>query len=67
MRPNLVTQLDSAQAARQQGDDRVHVSLHHLMRLRHKATGFSFLPKQPVHSILAGRHASRFRGHQGQS
>ena len=62
MRPNLVTQLDSAQAARQQGDDRVHVSLHHLMRLRHKATGFSFLPKQPVHSILAGRHASRLRG-----
>jgi uncharacterized protein (DUF58 family) len=33
-----------------------------LVRLRGKATGFSFLPRQPVHSILTGRHASRLRG-----
>jgi uncharacterized protein (DUF58 family) len=33
-----------------------------LMRLRFKASGFSFLPRQPIHSILSGRHASRLRG-----
>jgi uncharacterized protein (DUF58 family) len=27
-----------------------------------EARGFSFLPHQPVHSLLAGRHASRLRG-----
>jgi len=32
------------------------------MKLEFKAQGFSFLPRQPVHSILAGRHASRLRG-----
>ncbi|MFV0280679.1 MAG: DUF58 domain-containing protein [Rhodoblastus sp.] len=32
------------------------------MRLNHQARGFGFLPKQPVHSLLAGRHASRLRG-----
>ncbi|MBT8040752.1 MAG: DUF58 domain-containing protein [Gammaproteobacteria bacterium] len=32
------------------------------MRLRFKASGFSFLPRQPVHSVLSGRHASRLRG-----
>jgi uncharacterized protein (DUF58 family) len=32
------------------------------MRLRFKASGFSFLPRQPIHSILSGRHASRLRG-----
>ncbi|WP_374307416.1 DUF58 domain-containing protein [Methylocella sp.] len=41
---------------------RVYVSLDDLLRLKHRAKGFSFLPKQPVHSILAGRHASRLRG-----
>ena len=40
----------------------VYVSLNQLVRYRFKATGFSFLPKQPVHSILSGRHASRIRG-----
>jgi len=33
-----------------------------LMRLRYKASGFSFLPRQPVHSILSGQHSSRLRG-----
>jgi uncharacterized protein (DUF58 family) len=41
---------------------RVHVTLDELLRLRHRSKGFSFLPKQPVHSLLAGRHASRLRG-----
>lgn len=41
---------------------RAHVDLAGLMRLKHRATGFSFLPRQPVHSLLYGRHASRLRG-----
>jgi uncharacterized protein (DUF58 family) len=41
---------------------RVTVTLDDLLRLQHRAKGFSFLPKQPVHSLLAGRHASRLRG-----
>ena len=40
----------------------IHASLDELARLRFKATGFSFLPRQPVHSILSGRHGSRLRG-----
>ncbi|CAH1668839.1 MULTISPECIES: DUF58 domain-containing protein [unclassified Chelatococcus] len=41
---------------------RVYVTLDALLRLRHNAKGFSFLPRQPVYSLLAGRHASRLRG-----
>ncbi len=40
----------------------VYVSLEDLVRLQHKASGFSLLPRQPVHSLLSGRHASRLRG-----
>jgi uncharacterized protein (DUF58 family) len=40
----------------------VYASLADLVALRFRASGFSFLPRQPVHSILAGRHASRLRG-----
>jgi uncharacterized protein (DUF58 family) len=41
----------------------VHVTLENLMLLQHRTRGaFSFLPHQPVHSLLAGRHASRIRG-----
>lgn len=43
-------------------DAGVYVELNDLVRLQHKASGFSFLPRQPVHSILSGRHASRLRG-----
>ena len=43
-------------------DPRIHVSLDHLLRLQFKASGFSFLPRQPVHSVLSGKHASRLRG-----
>ncbi len=41
---------------------RAYVSLDDLLRLRHRAHGFSFLPRQPVHSLLVGRHASKLRG-----
>lgn len=40
----------------------VHVELDDLIRLRYRASGFSFLPRQPVHSLLAGRRGSRLRG-----
>ena len=63
---NLTTQKDTAQAAREHAragmDERVYVSLAHLVRLQHKATGYSFLPRQPIHSLLSGRYASRLRG-----
>ncbi|GAB4066821.1 DUF58 domain-containing protein [Ancylobacter sonchi] len=53
-------------ASRDQGgrthEARAYVTLDDLLRLNHRAKGFSFLPKQPVHSLLAGRHASRLRG-----
>jgi len=40
----------------------IYANLDDLMRLRFKASGFSFLPRQPIHSILSGRHSSRLRG-----
>lgn len=40
----------------------VQTSLEALLLLKAKARGFSFLPRQPVTSLLAGRHASRLRG-----
>ena len=40
----------------------VYTSLGELVALQFKARGFSFLPRQPIHSLLAGRHASRLRG-----
>ena len=42
--------------------DGVCVSFRDLVALEEKASGFSFLPRQPVHSVLSGRHASRLRG-----
>ena len=44
------------------GNEGVYVELDDLVRLQHKASGFSFLPRQPVHSILSGRHTSKLRG-----
>jgi uncharacterized protein (DUF58 family) len=40
----------------------VYTDLRRLVELQYQARGFSFLPRQPVHSLLAGRHASRLRG-----
>ncbi len=45
-----------------QGVAGVYAALDELVRLQFKASGFSFLPRQPIHSILSGRHASRLRG-----
>jgi len=45
-----------------QQNDGVYVQLEELVRLQHQASGFSFLPKQPVHSVLSGRHNSKLRG-----
>ncbi|MFV0589951.1 MAG: DUF58 domain-containing protein [Draconibacterium sp.] len=39
-------------------------TLRELLNLEHlvASTAFSLLPKQPVHSVLAGKHASKLRG-----
>ncbi|QGJ68775.1 DUF58 domain-containing protein [Planctomycetales bacterium 10988] len=41
---------------------RITVELDELLLLKADARGFSLLPRQPVSSLLAGRHASRLRG-----
>jgi uncharacterized protein (DUF58 family) len=46
----------------QNGMSGAYANLHDLVVLKRRAQGFSFLPRQPVHSLLAGRHASRLRG-----
>jgi len=43
-------------------DPGIYASLKELVAMQHQASGFSFLPRQPIHSILSGRHASRLRG-----
>jgi uncharacterized protein (DUF58 family) len=40
----------------------VYVTLNELLKFSYIAKGFSFLPSQPVHSILSGRHKSKMRG-----
>ena len=40
----------------------VYVDLDELVGWQYRSSGFSFLPRQPVHSILSGRHASKLRG-----
>lgn len=67
MNSPLHIQRDAAQATENRqadavDDERIRVNLHQLVRLQHYAKDFSFLPKQPVHSLLSGRHASRVRG-----
>ena len=41
---------------------RVHSTLDELVRLQFEARSVSLLPRQPVASLLSGRHASRLRG-----
>lgn len=43
-------------------DDRIQISLEEMLLLKAEARGFSLQPRQPVSSLLAGRHASRLRG-----
>ncbi|MCR9200936.1 MAG: DUF58 domain-containing protein [Planctomycetaceae bacterium] len=40
----------------------ITIDLPQLIALKADARGFSLLPRQPVHSLLSGRHASRLRG-----
>ncbi len=40
----------------------VYTDLKDLISLKHQGQGFSFLPRQPIHSLLAGQKASRLRG-----
>jgi uncharacterized protein (DUF58 family) len=40
----------------------VYVDVAALVKLRHEAKGFSFLPQQPLNSLLSGRKRSRLRG-----
>jgi len=40
----------------------VYVDLDDLLALEHRGRKVSFLPRQPVHSLLSGRFASRMRG-----
>ena len=49
-------------ASPQAGQTGVYVNLDDLVALQRRARGFSFLPRQPVQSLLSGRHASRLRG-----
>ena len=46
----------------QAGDHQVYADLNELRRLKYKTQGFSFLPNQPVNSLLSGKHVSRLRG-----
>jgi len=43
-------------------DNQVYANLNALRRLQYKTQGFSFLPNQPVNSLLSGKHVSRLRG-----
>src|SRR5215468_9627102 len=40
----------------------VYVGFDDLLALEHRGRRVSFLPRQPVHSLLSGRFASRMRG-----
>ncbi|MCO4864481.1 DUF58 domain-containing protein [Cupriavidus sp. WGlv3] len=53
---------DAARAPSSQALAGVSVDAAALARLEVAARDFHFLPRQPVHSVLAGRHASRVRG-----
>lgn len=44
------------------GTEDIHTNLRALIRLRYSAKGFSYLPQQPVGSLLSGRKRSRLRG-----
>jgi len=43
-------------------DLRIHVDVAHLRSFAGRAMATRFLPHQPAHSVLNGRHASRLRG-----
>lgn len=43
-------------------DDRIYADLKQLIALQNRGSGASFVPTQPLHSVRAGWHASRWRG-----
>lgn len=49
-------------ASRAREEVGVYADLDELIRLQFLASGFSFLPRQPVHSVLMGRRRSHLRG-----
>jgi len=53
---------DTGKPVSRRSERGVYAQLDELVRLQYKASGFSFLPRQPVHSILSGKHASKLRG-----
>lgn len=40
----------------------IQVTLEELMKLEYFVSDFSILPRQPIHSVLSGKHASKLRG-----
>ena len=50
------------EASKEKNFSGVRTSLETLVGLKGEARGFSFLPRQPITSLLAGRHSSRLRG-----
>ncbi|MCG8579331.1 MAG: DUF58 domain-containing protein [Bacteroidales bacterium] len=40
----------------------IAISLNELAKLEYLISDFSLLPRQPVHSVLSGKHASKLRG-----
>ena len=53
---------DSPHPSSLRPDAGVYCTVADLAALKHRTGGFTLLPRQPVHSILAGTHASRLRG-----
>jgi uncharacterized protein (DUF58 family) len=52
----------SARAPESAAAPGVYATLADLARFEYRARGVRFLPRQPIHSLLTGRHASRMRG-----
>jgi uncharacterized protein (DUF58 family) len=49
-------------SATQETRGTIHTDVSALIKLRYESRGFSFLPKQPINSLLSGRKRSRLRG-----
>jgi len=43
-------------------NDNIYTDINQLRRLQYLAKGFSFLPQQPVNSLLSGKNSSKLRG-----
>jgi uncharacterized protein (DUF58 family) len=54
--------LPSVTSIKQTDNPGVYTRVQDLVRIQYKARGYTLLPEQPIHSVLAGRHASRLRG-----